>query len=266
MQRALLAVLLLAVAGGLLGTWIVLRRLAFFAHAVGSATFPGLVVAGPWGIAPPLAALARRARLRRPAVAPDARAAPRARTPRPACCSPRALALGAILASDVYRSGAGVDRLLFGTLLGLSDGDLWLAGARRARRGRRDRGARAHVAGDGLRPRRRARARRAARRAATGCCSRCSPRRVVAVLPAVGALLVSTLLVVPAATARLLTRLARRAARGGVALAAAEGVAGLLLAYHLDLPPGPAIAVIGGGVFALAALASARGARAGGAA
>src|ERR1700710_1895955 len=58
MQRALLATLLLGVAAGLLGTWIVLRRLAFFAHAVGSATFPGLVVAGPWGGAPPLAALA----------------------------------------------------------------------------------------------------------------------------------------------------------------------------------------------------------------
>ena len=42
-----------------------------------------------------------------------------------------------------------------------------------------------------------------------------------------------------------------------VALAAAEGVGGLLLAYHLDLPPGPAIAVLGGGVFALAALAGA---------
>ncbi len=37
-----------------------------------------------------------------------------------------ALALGALLASDVYRSGAGVDRLLFGTLIGLSGSDLAL--------------------------------------------------------------------------------------------------------------------------------------------
>ena len=43
---------------GVLGTWIVLRRLAFYTHAVGTATFPGLVVAGPWGVAPQLAALA----------------------------------------------------------------------------------------------------------------------------------------------------------------------------------------------------------------
>ena len=37
--------LLLAVPAGLLGTWIVLRRLAFFTHAVGTASFPG---AGRW--------------------------------------------------------------------------------------------------------------------------------------------------------------------------------------------------------------------------
>ena len=78
---------------------------------------------------------------------------------------------------------------------------------------------------------------------------------VVAVLPAVGALLVSTLLVVPAATARLLTASLRGLLAAAVAIAACEGVGGLLLAYHLDLPPGPAIAVIGGGAFALVALA-----------
>jgi ABC-type Mn2+/Zn2+ transport system permease subunit len=78
---------------------------------------------------------------------------------------------------------------------------------------------------------------------------------VVAVLPAVGALLVSTLLVIPAATARLLTGSLRGLLGAAVALAAAEGVCGLLLAYHLDLPPGPAIAILGGGVFALVALA-----------
>ena len=45
-------------AGGLLGAWIVLRRLAFFSHAVGTATFPGLVVAEAAGFSPRIAALA----------------------------------------------------------------------------------------------------------------------------------------------------------------------------------------------------------------
>jgi manganese/iron transport system permease protein len=251
MQRAVLAIVLLAVAGGLLGTWVVLRRLAFFAHAAGSATFPGLVVAGPWGIAPALAALgaglgfaALLARLtRRGAAGADAATG---------LLLTGALALGAILASDVYRSGAGVDRLLFGTLLGLSDGDLWLAGAVAAG---------ALVATAAL----------ARTWLATGFDPAGAPAlgvraergdwillallavTVVAVLPAVGALLVSTLLVVPAATARLLTRSLGALLAAAVALATAEGVAGLLLAYHLDLPPGPAIALVGGGVFALVA-------------
>src|SRR4051794_41886882 len=58
MRTATIEVLLLAIAGGLLGAWIVLRRLAFFAHAVGGATFPGLVVADATGLRPIVAALA----------------------------------------------------------------------------------------------------------------------------------------------------------------------------------------------------------------
>ena len=256
MQRALLATLLLAIAAGLLGTWIVLRRLAFFAHAVGTATFPGLVVAGPWGIAPPVAALGAGlgfagllARMtRRGATSADAATG---------LLLTAALALGVILASDVYGSGAGVDRLLFGTLLGLGDGDVALAGAvavaavvasaALARTwlatGFEDGGAEAlgvrSARGDWL---------LLALLALT----------VVAVLPAVGALLVSTLLVVPAATARLLTGSLQALLAAAVGLAALEGIAGLLLAYHLDLPPGPAIAVVGGAGFVLAALATAR--------
>src|SRR5881397_3973759 len=48
-QRGALEALLLAVPAGLLGTWIVLRGLAFFAHAVGTAAFPGLVFADGLG-------------------------------------------------------------------------------------------------------------------------------------------------------------------------------------------------------------------------
>jgi ABC-type Mn2+/Zn2+ transport system permease subunit len=255
MQRALLAIVLLAVAGGLLGTWIVLRRLAFFAHAVGSATFPGLVVAGPWGIAPPLAALgaglgfaAMLARLTR-------------RTPGSADAATGllltgALALGAVLASDVLRSGAGVDRLLFGTLLGLDAADLRLAAAVALAAAAATAALARTWLATGFDP---AGAPTLGIRGARGdwILLALLAVTVVAVLPAVGALLVSTLLVVPAATARLLTHSLGALLATAVALAAVEGVAGLLLAYHLDLPPGPAIAVLGGAGFALAALATA---------
>ena len=251
MQRALLEVALLAAPAGVLGTWIVLRRLAFFTHAAGSATFPGLVVAGPWGVPAQLAAfgaglvyagglagLVRRAR-----VAPDAATG---------LLLVAALAGGTILASDVYEAGGGVDRLLFGTLLGLDDGDLAMSAAACAlalagtaflgrtwlAAGFDPRGARAlgvrGAAGDTL-------------------LLLVIALAVVAVLPAVGALLVGTLLVVPAATARLLGRSLREVQLLAVALALIEGSAGLLVAYHLDLPPGPAIAVLGGALFAAAA-------------
>jgi ABC-type Mn2+/Zn2+ transport system permease subunit len=255
MQRALLAALALSVAGGLLGAWIVLRRLAFFAHAVGSATFPGLVVAGPWGIAPQLAAL----------VAGLGFAGLLSRVTRSGATSSDAatglllagaLALGSVLASDVYRSGAGVDRLLFGTLLGLGDGDVRLAaGVALAAAAATAALSRTWLA-TGFDP---AGARALGVPAARGdwLLLALLAATVVAVLPAVGALLVSTLLVVPAATARLLTGSLGALLAVSVALAASESVAGLLLAYNFDLPPGPAIAIVGGGAFALAALAAA---------
>jgi ABC-type Mn2+/Zn2+ transport system permease subunit len=254
MQRALVEALLLAVLGGVLGSWIVLRRLAFFTHGVGTAAFPGLVAAGPLGVAPQLAALGsglvyagaleQLTRTRR--VASDAATG---------LLLVLALAIGAVLASDVFRSGAGVDRLLFGTLLGLGDGDVALAGAAALA---------ALVAtvalgrtwlATGFDP---AGAPALGVRAAHGdrLLLALLALTVVAVLPAVGALLVSTLLVVPAATARLLTDSLAPLLAAAVALAAAEGAGGLLLAYHLDLPPGPAIAVLGGGAFALAAVAA----------
>ena len=127
MQRALVESLLLAGLAGVLGSWIVLRRLAFFTHGVGTAAFPGLVVAGPAGVAPQLTGLAAAllyaggvewlGRTRRVAV--DAATG---------LVLVAALAIGVILASDVFESGAGVDRLLFGSLIGLSDRDLWLTG------------------------------------------------------------------------------------------------------------------------------------------
>src|SRR5918998_4384241 len=50
MRTALVELALLAVAGGTLGAFVVLRRLAFYSHAVGTAAFPGLVAAEAAGI------------------------------------------------------------------------------------------------------------------------------------------------------------------------------------------------------------------------
>ena len=74
----------------------------------------------------------------------------------------------------------------------------------------------------------------------------------IATLSAIGALLASALIIVPAATARLWTRRLSTWRIGSVLLAAAEGVAGIWASVELNAPPGATIAVISGGVFAAA--------------
>ena len=92
LREALFELVLLAVTGGVLGAWIVLRRLAFFSHAAGSATFPGLVVADASGVSPTLAgiavALGYAGGVRRTGGGRAAPAAPLTTTARaPRCCS-----------------------------------------------------------------------------------------------------------------------------------------------------------------------------------
>jgi hypothetical protein len=73
---------------------------------------------------------------------------------------------------------------------------------------------------------------------------------VVASLTAIGALLATALFVVPAATVRLWTQRLAVWQLASVLLAAAEGIAGLWLSVELNTPPGPTVAVLGGGLFA----------------
>jgi ABC-type Mn2+/Zn2+ transport system permease subunit len=167
-----------------------------------------------------------------------------------------ALAIGVILASDVFNSGASVDTLLFGSLLAIGPTDLWWAagaslavvigtlmlGERWLVTGFDPAGARAL----GVRP--------------------AVPDAIllglialvaVASLSAVGALLATALIVVPAATARLFFNRLGRWQLATVALAAVEGVVGLWLSVQLNAPPGATIAVLTGGVFAVAAVGQA---------
>jgi ABC-type Mn2+/Zn2+ transport system permease subunit len=76
----------------------------------------------------------------------------------------------------------------------------------------------------------------------------------VAALSTLGALLATALLVVPAATTRLVVTRLRSWQLLTIALVALEGVAGLWLAVELNAPPGPAIALLAGGVFTIVAL------------
>jgi manganese/iron transport system permease protein len=249
MQRALVEALLLAGLAGVLGSWIVLRRFAFFTHGVGTAAFPGLVVAGPAGVAPQLTGLAAAlvyaggvqwlTRTRRVAV--DAATG---------LMLVAALALGVVLASDVFDSPAGVDRLLFGSLIGLRDRDLWLTAAALAGAVALDIGLRRAWLAQGFDPTT-ARALGVRAAVADALLALAITAAAVVALDAVGALLVTAVLVIPAATVRLVAPSVATLQAGTALLAAVESVAGLWLAYELDIGPGPAIAVLGGIVFAI---------------
>ena len=127
LREALFEVILLGLAGGLLSAWVVLRRLAFFSHAAGSATFPGLVAADASGVSPTLAGVA--VALGYAGGVERTGRAGREPGEATALLLVAALALGVVLASDVFESGAAVDRLLFGSLLGLGPADLALSAA-----------------------------------------------------------------------------------------------------------------------------------------
>jgi ABC-type Mn2+/Zn2+ transport system permease subunit len=262
-QRALVELLLLAVLAGSLGCWIVLRGLAFTAHSAAAAAFPGLVLADGLGFAAALGGFGAALLLALAVGRLAARGGGGHDTPT-ALALVAALALGIVLASDVFHSAASVERLLFGSLLAIGPDDVrlaagaalaalaatWLVGARWLAAGFD--GAAARTLG----------VRSAAPDALLLVLVALA---AVAALSAVGALLASALLVVPAATARLFTRRMRAWQLATVALAAAEGTAGLWLAVELNAPPGATVALLAGTAFALVALAraarAARGAR-----
>ena len=251
-QRGLWEVLLLSGAAGLMGTWIVLRGLAFYSHAIAAAAFPGLVVADGLGFAPLLGALGA-AGVFAFAVAGLARRRRDEYASFTALALVGALAVGVILASDVFHSAANVETLLFGSLLLIDRTDLLVAAAATVAAlvativlGRR-------WTATGFDPTT-ARALGARSAVPEGVLLVLVAAAVVASLDALGALLVSALFVLPAATARLWTRTLRSWQLASVALAVVDGTLGLWLAFESNVPPGAAIAVVAGAVFAVAAL------------
>lgn len=254
-QRGLVEILILAVPAGLLGTWIVLRGLSFFSHAVGTAAFPGLVLADGLGFAAPLGAFGAAALFsagssllgRREEESNDSAVA---------IVLVGCLAAGTLLASDVFGSGANVETLLFGSLLLVDGGDIALAGASAALTlalslalGQRWLAAGFDPVGGQAAP--------AGGRALDAALLGLIALATTAALSVVGALLVTALFVVPALTVRLFAERMLSWQLGTVALVATEGVVGLWLAVETDAPPGATIAVVAGAAFALAAAARA---------
>jgi ABC-type Mn2+/Zn2+ transport system permease subunit len=245
MQRALLSCALVGFANGFLGTFIILRRQALLADALSHSLLPGMALAAilvglsPGGLllggllAALLVALggqvmARNSRLK------DETAI--------ASLYIIAFALGIVL---IRFSGVRIDltHFLFGNVLGVGDGDLWISYATAA------------VALLTLvlfqRPLLLTLFDAAVARASgvpvtaieTGLLA-LTVLGLVASLQAVGVLLSLGLLIIPAATAYLLTDSFGRMLWGGAFLGMISSAGGLILSFYADIPSGPCIVMI----------------------
>ncbi len=250
-QRGLVEILILSVPAGLLGTWIVLRGLSFFSHAVGTAAFPGLVLADGLGFAAPLGAFGA-AVVFSAGNALLGRRGDESNDSAVAIVLVGCLAAGTLLASDVFGSGANVETLLFGSLLLVDGGDIALAGiaAGLTLVFSLLLGQRWLAAGFDPAAGEAGRGERALNAALLGLIA----LTTTAALSVVGALLVTAVFVVPALTVRLFAERMLSWQLATIALVALEGTLGLWLSVETDAPPGATIAVVAGGAFALAVI------------
>ena len=254
-QRGLIEILILAVGAGVLGTWIILRGLAFFSHAVGTATFPGLVLADGIGFSPALGAFGMAIAFTG-ALWGLARRRDTGYDSLTALVLVGCLAAGVILASDVYHSGSNVEQLLFGSVLLVDQADIRLAAVATvavlistALLGRRWLASGFDEAGDSILA--------GSTPWLDGVLLTLIALTTTAALSEIGALLVAAIFVAPAATVRLFANRMLSWQIGSALLAAAEGTVGLWLSVKTNAPPGATIATLSGAVFALAALARA---------
>ena len=127
MQRALAELVLLGIAGGALGCWVVFYGLSYAAESLSHSLFPGLVLASIAGV-PLLFGAAPAIVLAAVAIALAARIAGVSRDAAVAVVVTTMFGLGALLAL-APASPPGIEALLFGDVFGVSDGDLAAAAA-----------------------------------------------------------------------------------------------------------------------------------------
>jgi ABC-type Mn2+/Zn2+ transport system permease subunit len=240
MQRAILEIALIGLAGGAIGCWVVLYELSYAAESLAHSIFPGLVLAAVAGVplllgATPaivVAALAIALAARVPGISRDVGVAVVVTT---------MFGLGVLLALSPD-SPPGIETLLFGDILGPGDADLiaaavlaalvpaalWLLHHRLLASGF-DRGSATAL---GLSP-----------GAIEAALLVLLAATTVVAVQGLGNLLVVAVLVGPAAAARQLTRRIVPMLFGSAAIAVLAGVAGLYVSYYAGTAGGASIAL-----------------------
>jgi ABC-type Mn2+/Zn2+ transport system permease subunit len=240
MRRAVVEMTLVGIAGGALGCWVVLYRLSYATESLAHSLFPGLVLAAIGG-APLLVGGAPAVVVAALAIVLVARVPGLAREVAVGIVVTTMFGLGAVLALS-RASPPGVQELLFGDILGVSNGDIAAAAALAvvvavslwALHGRLlavgfDRSA--------------ARSLRAAPGRTEAALLILLALAIVIAVQGLGNLLVVAVFVGPAATARQLSE--RIGPMIGIAAAAAvlAGLAGLYLSYYAGTAGGASVAL-----------------------
>jgi zinc transport system permease protein len=249
--RAGLAGVGVALAAGPLGCFVVWRRMAYFGDATAHAALLGVALA--LGLALPVTAGVLIVAVAMAVTVSALSGRAFAMDTLLGVASHAALALGLVAVALAARPGLDLDAYLFGEILAVGRGDLALIWG----------GAAAVLALVGWRW-------SALLTATLGAdLSRASgvdPRReelvlvlalavVVAVaIKVVGALLITAMLIVPAAAARPLARSPEAMAVMAGGIGAAAAVAGLGASWRWDTPTGPTIVAVAAGFFALSSL------------
>jgi ABC-type Mn2+/Zn2+ transport system permease subunit len=237
-RRALLEIVLISLAGGALGCWIVFYGVSYAAESLSHAMFPGLVVAALAG-APILVGGAPAILLAALAIALVGRIQGIGRDTAVAVVVTGLFGLGALLALSAS-SPPGLQGLLFGDILGPSDSDLILSAALALL---------VLIALGALHWRLAAVAFDRTTSPALGASPTIADVAVLALLAAaalvavlgLGTLLAVAMLVGPAAIARTFTRRLPTMMLAATLLGAGAGIAGIYISFHAGLAAGASI-------------------------
>jgi len=247
MQRALLAVVLTGLACGVLGSYVVLRGLAFIGDALTHAVFPGVVLAFAAGLSVLLGALAVGI-VTAAGIAVLSRGRRVSEDTAIGILFAAMFALGVVLVSSLAAYQKDVAELLFGNILGVSRTDLALAAVATAVAV----GAvallnkeLALVAFD----REMAEAMRYPVFVLDLVLLGLITLAIVVSLRAIGNILVLAMLVTPAATARLLTDRLVTMQAVAAGIGAASGIAGLYISFWWNVASGGAVVLTATAVF-----------------
>ena len=259
-QKGLLAAVMAGALCGLIGVYITLRGMSYIGHGLSHAIFGGfaaapllgvnvLLGAGVWGLA---SALAINAVTRRKRIGADAAIG---------VITTASFALGVALLTKFGNKGPTFDAALFGSILGVTTGDLLLLGAALVI---------AIVLFTGLyRP-----FLFSTFDPEVADVSGVSVKRmdallmailslsILATLTIIGVTLVAATLVIPAVVARMLTNSFGRMLWISTTLGAVNGAVGMYLSYQVEIPSGTTIVLVNAAVFGVVlAFSGAKGLR-----